>query len=128
MDLLIFLLAILFTIVWIIRRRKIRRKEIKAKNLEKRPYTTLQIFGIIGILVFILPIFWAVGAMLQKGLYILAILLFGWVELPKTISMIPKTIYFLSTMFLLFSGVYHVCEMMWPKRYLDRSEFVAKKK
>ena len=128
MDLLIFFLAILFTIVWIIRRRKIRREEIKAKNLEKRPYNTLQVFGMIGIIVFILPIFWAVGVMLQKGLYILAILLFGWIGLPNTISIIAKSIFFLSTYFLLFYGVFFVCEFMWPKRYIAIGDLDSEKK
>ena len=122
MDLLIGPLALLFFIAWIIWRRKIRRKKIKVNKLTlKKPYTTIQIFGIIGILLFILPIFWSVGVMLQKGLYLLIIFFIGWIGLPETVVMVIKTIYFVSTWFCLFSGVYLVCEMMWPKRTVDKS-------
>jgi len=115
-------LTILFFITWIIRRRIIRRKRIKVDKLEKRQYTTSQIFGIIGILIFILPIFYVVGVMLQKGLYVLYILLFGWVEFPNTVGMTIKTIFFVLTTFLLYTGVYVVCEMMWPNRFIDKAE------
>ena len=125
MDILIFPLALIFFIVWIVRRRKKRNEEIKANGLVKKPYTTSQIFGIIGILVFMLPISWIVVVMLQKGLYLLFILLFGWIKL-QIISIILKTIFFVFTLFLMFAGVYFVCEFIWPKRYLDKAKFVAK--
>ena len=119
MDILIFPLALIFFIVWIVRRRKKRNEKIKANGLVKKPYTTSQIFGIIGILVFMLPISWIVVVMLQKGLYLLFILLFGWIKL-QIISIILKTIFFVFTLFLMFAGVYFVCEFIWPKRYLDK--------
>ena len=121
MDILILPLALTFFIIWIVRRRKKRNAEIKANGLVKKPYTTSQIFGIIGILVFMLPISWIVVIMLQKGLYLLFILLFGWVKLAVII--IPmKAIFFVSTTFLLFASVYLVCEFMWPKRYIDKKQ------
>ena len=121
MDLLFFPLGLLFFIAWIIRRRKIRKKKIEVNKLTlKKPYTTSQIFGIIGILIFILPIFLSVGSILQKGLYILVLLLFVLIEFPNTVAIILKTLYFVSTTFCLFSGVYLVCEMMWPKRNVDK--------
>ena len=97
-----------------------RMKKIKANQLEKRPYTTRQILGIVGILIFLLPIFWIIGVMLQKGLYLLFILLFGWIEFHNTVYLVIKTIFFVLTTFLLFLGVYLVCEMMWPKRFIDK--------
>lgn len=121
MDLLIGPLALLLFIAWIFWRRKIRKKKMKVNKLTfKKPYTAIQIFGIIGILLFIVPVFWSVGVMLQKGLYVLVILFFGWIELPVTAVMVIKTIYFVSTLFFLFSGVYLICEMMWPKRTVDK--------
>jgi hypothetical protein len=94
------------------------QERYRSQEVRKKPYTIAQVFGIIGILFFILPVFRAVGIMLQKGLYFLAILFSGWIALPKTISIIIKTTFFVSTFFL-FSGVYLVCEMIWPKRYTD---------
>jgi len=122
MDIIIFPLTILFFIAWIIRRRIIRRKGIIVDKLEKRPYTISQIFGIIGILFFILPIFYVVGVMLQRGLYILYILLFGSVKSPNTVDMTIKTIFYVLTTFLIYTGVYIVCEMMWPKRFIGKVE------
>jgi len=122
MDIIIFPLTILFFIAWIIRRRIIRRKRIIVDKLEKRPYTISQIFGIIGILFFILPIFYVVGVMLQRGLYILYILLFGSVKSPNTVDMTIKTIFYVLTTFLIYTGVYIVCEMMWPKRFIGKVE------
>ena len=125
MDILIFPLALIFFIVWIVRRRKKRNEKIKANGLVKKPYTTSQIFGIIGILVFMLPISWIVVVMLQKGLYLLFILLFGWIKL-QIISTILKTIFFVSTTFLMFTGVYLVCEFIWPNRYLAEIKSIDK--
>jgi hypothetical protein len=123
MDILILPLALTFFIVWIIRRRKKRKETIKSNGLVKKTYTTSQIVGIIGILVFILPIFWVVGVMLQKGIHLLFILIFGWIKLP--IFIIPlKTIFFDSTLFLLFVFVYLVCEFIWPNRYVNGVESV----
>ena len=125
MDILLFLLAITFFIILIVRRRKKRREEIWTNGLVKRPYTTSQIFGIIGILVFILPIFWAVGVMLQKGLLLLFILFFGWITIP-IINTILKSIFLVSTCFFLFAGVYLVCEFLWPNRYVAEIKSVEK--
>jgi hypothetical protein len=116
-DSLLPLLVIPFFILWLVRRRKKRREEILTNKLVKRPYTTIQIFGIIGILVFIVPIFWAVGVMLQKGLLLLFILFFSWIRLPIIITIL-KEILVASTLFLLIAGVYLVCEFIWPNRYV----------
>ncbi len=110
-------MAIIFALVWIIRRMIIRRKEIIANKLEKIPYSGFQIFGIIGILFILLPISWSVGKMLLHGVEILAILLVGWIELPNPISRIIQTAFFIATQFFLFLAIYLVCESMWPKRY-----------
>lgn len=125
LDLFVFLLALILFFGWIVRRRKNRRREIEAKKLEKRPYTTSQIFGIIGILIFILPIFWAVVVMLQKGLFLLFILLFGWIE-SQLVNIVIKTIFLVFTSFFMFLGVYLICELMWPKRYLEKIKSAAK--
>ena len=121
MSLPILLLALTFFIIWIVRRRKKRNEEINASGLVKKPYTTSQIFGIIGILVFMLPISWIVVVMLQKGLYLLFILFFGWIKL-QIISTILKSIFFVSTFFLMFAGIYLVCEFIWPKRFINKEQ------
>jgi len=132
MELPILLLALTFFIVWIVRRRKKRREAIRANRLVKKPYATSQIFGIIGILVFILPIFWAVGVMLQKGLLFFFFLFFSWIRVPIIINTM-KTIFVFSNLFLLFAGVYLVCEFIWPNRYVaeiksvDREGIESKK-
>lgn len=123
MDILILPLALILFIIWIVRRRKKRIEEIKANRLIKRPYTTNQIFGIVGILIFLLPIFWIVGVMLQKGLLFLFILLFGWIKLPIILTTL-KAIFIVSTSFLLFACVYLVCELIWPKRYVAEANSV----
>ncbi len=125
MDILILPFALTFFIVWIVRRRIKRNKDIKVNWLVKKPYATSQIFGIIGILVFMLPISWIVVVMLQKGLYILFILLFGWIKL-QIIATIIKTLFFVSTTFLMFTGVYLVCEFIWPNRYLAEIKSIDK--
>ena len=120
-DLLILPVALVFFLSWLVYRRKTRKEKIKASKLEKKKYSTSQMFGIAGILVFILPIFWAVGVMLQKGLFVLFILLTGWIDAPIVIIVL-KTIFAVSTLFLLFTGVYLVCEFTWPNRYVAKIE------
>jgi len=121
MDMHILPLALIFFIVWVVRRRIKRKKEIKTNRLVKRPYTTYQTLGILGILLFLLPIFWVVGVMLQKGLLLLFILLFGWIKIPILITLL-KAIFFISTSFLLFVCVYLVCALIWPNRYIAGAE------
>lgn len=108
-------IPIILVIIWVVRRRKIKRKYSETDR-EKTKYTTIQIFGIIGILFFLLPIFWIVASALIKGIYILIILLIGWIELPTSVSTILKSITKGILMFLSFSGIYLICELLWPKR------------
>ena len=123
LEWLVFISTLVLFIVWIIRRRKKLKEEIKNNRLAKKPYNTSQIFAIIGILVFLVPIFWVIGVMLQKGLIFLFILFFGWISSP-TIIIVLKTIFLISTLFLLFTGVYLVCELVWPNRYVSERKSV----
>jgi hypothetical protein len=119
-DVLVFFLSIIASIAMIVIRRKKIKNHIIYNNLEKTNYSKSQLFGIVGIIFFIFPIFWIVGVMLQKGAFVLLILILGIFNPPAIVSMIAKSVVMFTTMVFLFLGVYIVCDFMWPNRYKEK--------
>jgi Ca2+/Na+ antiporter len=110
------LLSLILFLVWLFRRR-VKIKEERAVELEKSgSYTTAQVFGIIGIFVFMLPIFYIVMSNLAKGVLFLLFFLFGLIPFPKLIRSLLEFIAGTSVNFIVLTGTYLLCEFIWPQK------------
>ena len=110
------LLSIVLFLVWLFRRR-VKLKEERTVKLEKSAsYTTAQVFGIIGIFIFMLPIFYIVMSNLAKGALFLFFFLFGLIPFPKLIRSLLELIAGTGVNFMVFTGTYLLCEFIWPQK------------
>ncbi len=108
-----FALTTIISIIWLIRKNKRKGKQ-EITATEK--YTTAQIFGMFGIIVFLLPIFLTVLFELTRGVLILLIFIFRVIHLPdQLLSVIISIIYgilFSLSLILLFP----IGKYIWPKK------------
>lgn len=108
------LLSFILFIVWVIRRR-IKIRALKNKDF-KGSFSALQIFGIIGIIVFMLPLFFIVASYLARGVVFILFFLFSLFHFPETIKLIFQCITYTGMLFGTFAGTYYLCEKIWPKK------------
>ena len=107
------ILAIVAFIIWVI----IHRIKLKSSNNEiRQSYTGLQILGMIGIVVFMAPLFFVIVSSVAQGCLFILFFLFSLVPFPEIVKLIFQfTTYSIMT-FCIFSGTYYLCEKIWPKR------------
>lgn len=104
----------LLAILWIFKRRSDRKKGLV--HASKGRYSTLQIFGIVGILFFLLPIFYTAISYLNKGALILILFVFGLVHVPKLLVTLIMYVLIPAAFFINIAGSYMLCEYIWPKK------------
>lgn len=115
-----FLLSFIFAIYWVIRRRrKIKRETFNDESTLK--YTKTQILGILGIVLFLMPIFLIVFSNLVRGVLILTLVFFRLIHIPELMisALIAVIVPFLY--FLMLIGTYIVAEFIWPKKEILKS-------
>ena len=106
-----FILAIGFSIFWIIQRRKKRKREQHKSN-----YSAVQIFGIVGILLFLLPIFFLVISNLLRGILFISFLIFRFLHFPDILVNVLMYILLPVSFFIMIIGTYLICEFIWPQK------------
>ena len=109
-----FCISLCASFLWIYRRRK---KNNLNRTKAQGSYTTTQIFGILGIIFFMFPMFWTIITQLVKGIFVLLILLCGFLHFPDTLESIVIFLYQMASIFFTIIGSYLVCEFMWPKKH-----------
>jgi ABC-type Fe3+ transport system permease subunit len=110
-----FALSICISVLWIVRRHKVRNRE-KSESLKKGSYSAGQIFGIICIILFLIPIFLVVFSNLIKGIMILILMLFQFVKLPEQINSLAVSIILPCLYSLMFLTIYILSVFIWPKK------------
>jgi len=110
------ILSTVIFLVWMFRRRAKRRAEFAEKSGATGSYTTTQVLGIIGILVFIFPIFLSVMCYLGKGALLLFFFLLAFFPLPELIRSLVTGVFVCAVYIMIYSGTYILCEYIWPKR------------
>jgi hypothetical protein len=106
-------LFFMVSIYWLIRRRiYLKRRRTRGK------YSKTQIFGIVGILLFLIPIFVIVLSNLVRGIMVLMLLAFSFLQLPNQFISVAISILIPGLYSLLFIGLYLIGEFVWPKKEL----------
>jgi len=112
--------AVILTIVWVIKRRRTRAaKDDEAgqgADATGGQYTTGQLLGIVGIILFLGPIFLAVSLNLARGGMILFAFLFKALHLPQPIETALLTLCSVAATFTALSFSYLLCEAVWPEK------------
>ncbi len=108
-------LFFILAIAWIIRRRIIRERQRSGLNANHR-YTKTQIFGIAGIILFLMPIFLVIFSNLLRGLMISILIVFRALQLPEYIISVLASILVPFLYILMFVALYLFVEFVWPKR------------
>lgn len=106
-------LSVVIVVVWIGRRRR-ARKSVETRPLE--PYTPAQRMGIIGIVMFLLPVFVIVLLNLWKPLLIALTWVFDHVDLPPVVEAIVRAVVACCILTSSWMGTYLLCEYIWPQR------------
>ena len=109
-------MAIGLSIFWILQRRK-KRKSVQNQNLKHQLYySTTQIHGIVGILLFLLPIFFLVISNLLRGILFLSFFIFRFLHFPDSLVNFLMYILLPVSFFITIIGTYLICEFIWPQK------------
>jgi len=115
----------LLTVVWVIKRRRVRRARGDATgqgaDAKAGQFTSGQVVGIVSIILLLVPIFLAVSLNLARGGLILLAFLFRALHLPQPIETALLTLCSVAATFTALSFSYLLCEAVWPEKEAPRS-------
>ncbi len=116
----LYIIGILFgfigTFCWIKKIRIKRRKNIQPGG----KYSNSQIFGIIGIVVFLIPLFFVVISTLVRGAFFLLSMVSNLIQMPNSITaVIMNFLYPFSGILFTITGAYYFCSLVWPVKRPD---------
>jgi len=113
-----FPLSIIMTVVWISRHRKKAKAERMKSNEGARSggYTSAQMWGIVGIVFFLLPLLFGICLNLARGAMILGAFLLRLVPLPQCVELVLWIVIVSSAFFMALAGTYYLVDMVWPKK------------
>ncbi len=118
--------AVILTVVWVIKRRRARAARAdeagQGADANTGQYTTGQVLGIAGIILFLVPIFLAVALNLARGGLILFPFLFRAFHLPQPVETALLTLCSVAATFTALSLSYLLCEAVWPEKGVPRSK------
>lgn len=110
-----FVISFSLAVIWLVKKRRLRKDE-KPESVSFNPFTTPQILGVFGIILFLCPIYLMVAFNLIKGLLFFVLVILRLVNLPEqgvsvVISILVGCLYSGSLI-----GVYLLGAYAWPKR------------
>ncbi len=115
----VLIICILFSVcasIFYISRRRKRIKKESGLNVKLQPYSISQKFGILGIILFMLPIFLTLFLYLSKAILILFSFFFRMLHVPEILYTTFMYIVIAVGYSFIIIGAYLLCEIVWPKR------------
>lgn len=97
------------------RHNRIKSKKSASKSTEPS-YSTAQLFGIAGIILFLLPFLFTSMSYLARGTLLLMFFIFNFFPLSGWVRILFHSIAIASCYFMMFAGTYFICEQIWPKK------------
>ena len=114
-------ISIAFFGVWLTKRIK-KIRSVKRHDIENSKYKKSQLVGIVLIFLFIIPWSYLVLSNLAKGALLLSMFIFSLFNVPNWLENILEGTTFAGASFMVFSGMYFICEYLWPKKEIMKEE------
>lgn len=116
MNPLVYTIGFLFAVALSIYGIRQIRKRRKVKTFPGTRYSISQKFGILGIIVILLPLFLVVILNLIRGGMLLFIIVLNLIPLPESAVNGLANFFQSFSVFFAITGTYYLCSILWPNK------------
>lgn len=110
------IIAVGLSIYWIIKRRKKQKGLQDPQALSQGSYSGAQKLGIVGLILFIIPVIFIFNSYIMMGIGTLLLIIFRLISLPDIIVHGLMYVVVPMSYCVAIIGTYWICEFIWPQK------------
>ncbi len=115
------IIAVGLSIYWIMKRRKKQKSLQDPQSLNQGSYSDAQKLGIVGLILFIIPVMFIFNSYIMMGIGTFLLTIFRLINLPDFIVHGVMYVVIPMSYFVAIIGTYWITEFIWPKKSKNKN-------